>query len=134
MNDFVIGKAERIHVDSRRMMFADIFPPSVIETNAVLINPHASAGDFHRHARQSDFWVVLAGILSVGLKNDEIHATILMDTFRHAGDVLEIPPGWWHTYKAGPAGAVLVYGLTNKYDGTDEDRLPYDVGEVALYG
>jgi len=134
VRDFTIGIAERVHIDERRAMLADIFPADVVEVNAVNINPKASAGDWHRHERQTDFWVVVAGTLWVGLKNDDTHVTLQMDIGSHAGDVVQIPPGWWHTYKAGPEGAVLVYGMTNKWDGTDEDRLPFTVGEMVLYG
>jgi mannose-6-phosphate isomerase-like protein (cupin superfamily) len=111
----------RAHSDERREGYYDVFPPTVREVNVTQINPHQSAGDWHRHARQVDYWMVMNGHLRVGLMVDDVSKVIRLVP----GEVLMIPRGVWHTYFGTDCSPILIYGLTNKYDGTDEERLPY---------
>lgn len=110
---------------------------------------------WHRHARQDDVWVVLAGALKIGLHNSEQRA--MTATLRLAGSVpgaeqvqtievapgaaqavylgehrpgvLRIPAGLWHGGVAvGGRDALLLYHVTRKYDpvNPDEQRAGWD--------
>jgi len=124
----------RSHGDERRLGVFDVFPDDVVEINIVIIAPNQSAGDWHSHVLQTDYWFVASGELAVGLKYEgELHI-VTMDDETHFGDVLKIPPGWLHTYKASSEGAILVYGLTNKSNGTDEGRTPFSKTDAEIFG
>jgi dTDP-4-dehydrorhamnose 3,5-epimerase len=110
---------------------------------------------WHRHARQDDHWVVLAGDLKIGLFNTE--KAVLTAEIRLAGGapggehvaavevpagagkaiylgehrpgLLWIPAGLWHGGVAlGGRDALLLYYMTRKYDPQqpDEQREPWD--------
>ena len=110
---------------------------------------------WHRHARQDDHWVALAGDLKVGLFNTGPSA--LVAELRLAGSlpgaervvpieiapgkggevylgehqpgVLRIPVGLWHGGVAvGGRDALLLYYVTRKYDAQqpDEEREGWD--------
>lgn len=110
---------------------------------------------WHRHARQVDHWVVLAGDLKIGLFNTE--QTALTAEVRLAGGapgaeqiatveipadagkaiylgehrpgLLRIPAGLWHGGVAlGGRDALLLYYMTRKYEPQqpDEQREPWD--------
>ena len=125
------GYPARIHTDDRRAFYGDVFPPIVTEVNIAVIAPNASAGAWHGHDRQDDYWFVARGLLHVGLKSEDASIEI---TMVQGSKVLHIASPVWHTYKAGPDGAVLVYGMTNKWDGTDEKRLAFTEAEAEVYG
>ena len=106
---------------------------------------------WHRHARQDDHWVVVAGDLKIGLFNT--NATPVVAELRLAGaepgaghvraleiqperglalhlgehrpGALKIPAGLWHGGVAvGGRDAILLYHVTRKYDpqNPDEER------------
>lgn len=84
---------------------------------------------WHRHALQTDFWLVLMGHLKVGVyrERDQKAWSIVMGE-RKAG-VLIIPPPLWHgatAVGADPAG--LLYYVTHAYNAAkpDEDRRAHD--------
>ena len=106
---------------------------------------------WHRHARQDDHWVVVAGDLKIGLFNTDgtpITAELRLagpapdaETVRpleiapntglavHLGEhrpgALRIPVGLWHGGVAiGGRDAILLYHVTRKYDprNPDEER------------
>tara|TARA_R110000744_G_scaffold27181_1_gene66496 strand:- start:62 stop:457 length:396 start_codon:yes stop_codon:yes gene_type:complete len=118
---------KRVHSDERRTGFYDVFPDTVREVNVTQVNPMQSAGDWHRHQHQTDYWVVMGGYLRVGLLTDEQLTNCQDPTILklQPGDILEIPRGIWHTYFETDCSPVLIYGFTNRYDGTDEERMPY---------
>ncbi|NIR76761.1 MAG: hypothetical protein GWN53_17170 [Gammaproteobacteria bacterium] len=122
----------RRHSDVRRDGYFDLFPDDVVEVNAVVIHDSQSAGDWHGHRWQDDYWFVPLGKLRVGMKfAGERRCRFL--TPEH--DPLHIPAGWWHTYKA-LEPTVLIYGLTRRYDEADPDerRLEFSTQEEGLYG
>ena len=110
---------------------------------------------WHRHARQDDHWVVLAGNLKIGLFNTERtpitaelrlaiatpgeeqvrRIEVLPDKGtavylgEHRPGGLRIPVGLWHGGVAtGGRDALLLYYMTQKYDAQspDEQRAPWD--------
>lgn len=128
----------RRHTDHRRTGWFDLFGdhPDVVEVNVVSVNPNRSAGDWHAHERQDDVWFVAAGALWVGLLDGDSDAEFQFRVLRPGDDPLRIPAGLWHTYKAGSDGAVLIYGLTNRYDPDDPDelRMPFGRGSIGVFG
>ena len=46
-----------------------MFPDDVVEINVAVINDGASAGDWHGHELQDDYWFVATGKLRVGTKD-----------------------------------------------------------------
>jgi dTDP-4-dehydrorhamnose 3,5-epimerase len=110
---------------------------------------------WHRHARQDDHWVVVAGDLKIGLFNSESGSMTaelricgpnpgLEQVSRleigpnsgqavclgeHRPGALRIPAGLWHGGVAlGGRDAVLLYYITKKYDprNPDEERKSWD--------
>ena len=84
---------------------------------------------WHRHHKQTDFWICLHGHLKVGVYEDGADAAwMIVIGERNPGTVI-IPPTLWHgaaTVGAQPAG--LLYYVTHAYDPNDpdEDRRPHD--------
>ena len=84
---------------------------------------------WHRHAKQTDFWLCLNGHIKVGVQAegaDEAFALVVGE--RNPG-VAIIPPPLWHgaaTVGHEPAG--LLYYVTHAYDpaNPDEDRRDWD--------
>ena len=117
----------RIHGDARRTGYFDVFPMlEVVEINAVRINKGQKAGDWHGHLHQADYWFVPSGLLRVGLaSSDSLKGKTFTERLLRPGDdPLRIKRGLWHTYEA-LEETVLVYGLTQRWDGSDELRHPY---------
>jgi dTDP-4-dehydrorhamnose 3,5-epimerase len=110
---------------------------------------------WHRHARQDDHWVVLAGDLKVGLFNTNESALVAelrlagappatervvpvdvapgkgkaLYIGEHQPGALRIPAGLWHGGVAvGGRDALLLYYVTQKYDSQrpDEERESWD--------
>lgn len=84
---------------------------------------------WHRHARQTDFWMCLRGHIKVGVHREQDGASWVMVIGEHRPGVMIIPPPLWHgaaTVGHKPAG--LLYYVTHAYDPAqpDEDRRPYD--------
>lgn len=115
---------------------------------------------WHRHARQLDHWVVIAGNLKIGLFNTEDHpitaelrsATIVpgeeivrpievqpqsgraVYLGEHAMGALTIPIGLWHGGVAvGGADAKLLYYVTQRYNpqAPDEERAAWDAFDFS---
>ncbi len=84
---------------------------------------------WHRHQKQTDFWVCLRGHIKAGVydqKRDRAWQVVIGE--KNPG-VLIIPPSLWHgaaTVGSQPAG--LLYYVTCAYnlDHPDEERRPYD--------
>lgn len=114
---------------------------------------------WHRHARQDDHWVVVAGDLKIGLFNTETHAltaevrlagpapgaersaTIELPAQagkavylgEHRPGILRIPAGVWHGGVAvGGRDALLLYYMTRKYDPTQPDEQRADWNQFAF--
>lgn len=84
---------------------------------------------WHRHAKQTDFWMCLMGHIKVGVhRHDDSASWVGVIGERRPGTVI-IPPSLWHgAATVGPAPAGLLYYVTHAYDpaGPDEERRAYD--------
>jgi dTDP-4-dehydrorhamnose 3,5-epimerase len=115
--------------DDRAQRLCDIFETETKgQVNISYINTTEHIVAWHRHFKQTDYWVCLKGSMKVGLgytvpagNSNEVNVK-----FEYLSDknfrVLEIPPGVWHGYKALEPGTILMYYVTEKYDPEDEIR------------
>ncbi len=84
---------------------------------------------WHRHQKQTDFWMCLTGHLKAGVHRESDGSSWMYVIGEHRPGVLVIPPGLWHGATAvGPTSAGLLYYVTHAYDpaNPDEERRPYD--------
>lgn len=84
---------------------------------------------WHRHAKQTDFWMCVRGHIKAGVWRDGEAWAWMAVLGEHAPGVLVIPPGLWHgaaTVGSEPAG--LMYYVTHAYDAKnpDEERRAFD--------
>ena len=84
---------------------------------------------WHRHQKQTDFWLVVTGHLKVGVHRESDGKSWLAVLGEKRPGVLIIPPTLWHggaTVGVEPAG--LLYYVTHAYDpkAPDEERRAYD--------
>lgn len=84
---------------------------------------------WHRHAKQTDFWLVLHGHLKVGVYDEDANRAWVAVIGEKRPGVMVIPPPLWHgaaTVGTEPAG--LLYYVTHQYDpaAPDEDRRDFD--------
>ena len=106
--------------DDRAQRLIDVFEILPGQVNVSFINSTEHIVAWHRHFKQTDYWICLKGSLKVGLAYpSDFEFEYLSDkNFR----VLKIPPGIWHGYKALEPGTILMYYVTKKYDPEDEER------------
>ncbi|MFW6033393.1 MAG: hypothetical protein ACOCTI_08480 [Phycisphaeraceae bacterium] len=84
---------------------------------------------WHRHHRQTDFWLCLHGHLKVGVHRDGDNQSWALVTGEKRPGVVVIPPTLWHgAATVGPDSAGLLYYVTHQYDpaAPDEDRRAFD--------
>jgi dTDP-4-dehydrorhamnose 3,5-epimerase len=84
---------------------------------------------WHRHRKQTDFWMCVGGHLKAGVHRPDDGATWAIVVGEMKPGVLIIPPTLWHgaaTVGAAPAG--LLYYVTHAYDPAhpDEERRAWD--------
>jgi dTDP-4-dehydrorhamnose 3,5-epimerase len=84
---------------------------------------------WHRHERQTDFWLPVLGRVRAGVHRESDGRKWLLDFGEDRPGVLVIPPGLWHgvaVLGGGPAG--LLYYVTRSYEASspDEQRMPED--------
>ncbi len=84
---------------------------------------------WHRHARQTDFWLPVQGNLKVGVhrETDGVSWSLVIGEKRPG--VAVIPPSLWHgAATVGPTQAGLMYFVTHAYDAShpDEERRAYN--------
>ena len=84
---------------------------------------------WHRHAKQTDFWICLRGAIKVGVHDQDKGLAWMTVIGEHRPGVVVIPPPLWHgaaTVGHEPAG--LLYYVTHAYNPAepDEDRRPAD--------
>ena len=117
------------HEDDRAQRLLDVFPIEKGQINISFINSTNHIVAWHKHEKQTDYWICIKGSLKVGIATHEEGCK-----FEYLSDknlkLLKIPPGVYHGYKAIEPGTILAYYVTRKYDPTDEYRLSVgDFGE-----
>lgn len=122
---FYHGEKPRLHSDHRRTGYFDVFPTTFIsDINIVKIPTLDTVVAWHRHKYQYDMWFCVQGGLQVGLwEGDALENVQWAFLSPEIGTTLWIPPGVWHGYRSLQPNTILIYCLTNKYDGSDEERL-----------
>lgn len=111
--------------DDRGRSIFDAFPHIEGQINVAFLEKDKIKA-FHRHAKQDDYWLVADGLIKAILVppnlitdvRDQIKTYILS---AYTPQVLYIPAGWWHGYKALKSG-VMLYHVTRKYDPKDPDE------------
>lgn len=84
---------------------------------------------WHRHAKQTDFWICLTGHLKVGIYDQDADRAWAIVIGEKRPGVVVIPPPLWHgAATVGNTQAGLLYYVTHAYDpaAPDEDRTTPD--------
>lgn len=84
---------------------------------------------WHRHARQTDFWMCLLGHIKVGVyRQEDARSWALVIGEKRPGIVVIPPPLWHGAATVGPEAAGLLYYVTRAYDAgqPDEERMGFD--------
>jgi dTDP-4-dehydrorhamnose 3,5-epimerase len=87
---------------------------------------------WHRHQKQTDFWMCLTGHLKVGVHDaDRGQSWAMVIGEKRAGTVVIPPPLWHGAATVGPTPAGLLYYVTHTYDPSapDEERCAPDAIE-----
>lgn len=113
----------------RQSWFPDA--PPFVQGNASVSRPNVLRG-LHYHLVQDDFWVVLRGQVTAALADirpGNPHRTTTLPLTE--GDGLYIPRGVAHGFYAHD-DVLLVYSVTNYYDGSDELGIAWNDPELAV--
>jgi dTDP-4-dehydrorhamnose 3,5-epimerase len=111
------------------------YPRASTQISASLSYP-GTIKAFHFHHRQTDYWVIVRGMLQVALVDFRPEsATFGSRNTLYVGELrpwnILIPPGVGHGYKViGTEPAILVYVTDQFYDPSDEGRIPYDDPQI----
>lgn len=84
---------------------------------------------WHRHFKQTDFWMVLHGHLKLGVVNEDTDDRWVKVMGDKSPGIAIVPPTLWHgAATVGPENAGLLYFVTHQYDPKqpDEDRRAWD--------
>lgn len=84
---------------------------------------------WHRHERQTDFWLVLGGHLKVGVWRADDNACWQAVVGDRRPGIVVIPPPLWHgAATVGAEPATLLYYVTERFDPEhpDEQRAAHD--------
>ncbi len=84
---------------------------------------------WHRHHKQTDFWMGLLGHLKVGVYDQENNqAWSIVIGEKNPGTVIIPPPLWHGAATVGPTQAGLLYFVTHAYNPSapDEERTTHD--------
>lgn len=119
--------------DDRGQSWWNVFPAGehgARQINLSWMHPGAIKG-LHAHKLQYDYWFCAAGaLLVITAERDNVPIEQVRRRVLYPGDpFICIEPGLWHGCRAlGNQPALLVYGVTEKYDPKepDEQRLPWD--------
>jgi dTDP-4-dehydrorhamnose 3,5-epimerase-like enzyme len=121
----------QVHVDDRGWslmnLLRGVLSPAG-QVNFAVQNPGAVKA-WHRHERQTDFWIAVAGHIKAGVHREEDGRSWLMVMGEMRPGVLVIPPLLWHGAAAvGPSPAALLYYVSCAYDPArpDEQRRAHD--------
>ena len=118
----------RFHQDDRAVRYCDIFEVMKEgDINISIVYPGTIAA-WHRHQRQTDYQIVVKGALKIGMcdkpasEGGKVDWRFLSERNASEGPLV-IAPGIWHgSYNFTQEPAVLAYFITQKYDGSDEER------------
>ena len=109
------------HLDDRAERCLDVFrdiEDGQINLSFVKSTEHIVA--WHKHEKQTDYWFCVKGSFKVGLSDGEDTEFVYLT--ERSKQILTIPPGIYHGYKAIEPGSILMYYLTEKYNPKDEFR------------
>lgn len=84
---------------------------------------------WHRHRKQTDFWLCVMGNLKVGVHRAGDGASWMLVIGEKRPGIVVIPPTLWHgAATVGPTPAGLFYYVTHAYDPAqpDEERAAHD--------
>ena len=84
---------------------------------------------WHRHQKQTDFWMCLHGHIKAGVYRQEDDRAWALVTGQMRPGVVIIPPPLWHgAATVGEQAAGLLYYVTHAFDpaNPDEERRAYD--------
>jgi len=83
---------------------------------------------WHRHRRQTDFWLCVSGHLKVGVHRDDGRSWQAVVGEKRPGVVIIPPPLWHGAATVGHLPSGLLYYVTEAYDprNPDEERRPHD--------
>ena len=106
--------------DDRAQRCLNVFPDVNGQINISYVNSTEHVVAWHKHDIQTDYWFCVKGSFKVGLAKDGIvEWKYLSDKTQ---EVLKIPPGFYHGYKALEPNSILAYYLTEKFNPDDEIR------------
>ncbi|HZW11216.1 MAG TPA: hypothetical protein VFF69_15040 [Phycisphaerales bacterium] len=78
---------------------------------------------WHRHRKQTDFWMCVSGHLKVGVHRDADGTSWSLVIGEKRPGTVVIPPPLWHgAATVGPAPAGLLYYVTHAFDAADPDE------------
>jgi len=133
--------------DDRAQRCLDIFSELPGQVNLSYVNSTEHIVAWHKHEKQTDYWFCVKGSFKVGIAYEEYAISFDGDMIDATGnvvrkgdaekqwvvewyylsdknqEVLKIPPGAYHGYKALEPNSILMYGLTHKYDPNDEFKV-----------
>lgn len=92
---------------------------------------------WHRHHKQTDFWMALHGHLKLGVHNEKSGQSWVKVLGEKAPGIAIVPPTLWHgAATVGNENAGLLYYVTHQYDPLqpDEDRRDWDSVEGFPWG
>jgi len=110
------------HEDDRAQRLFDAFPILPGQVNISYVNSTEHVVAWHRHEKQTDYWVCIKGSFKVGICNKVTEVVEWKYLSDKNPQTLEIPPGFWHGYMALEPGSIMLYYLDHKYDAEDEFR------------
>ncbi len=117
------------HLDDRAERCLDVFrdiEDGQINLSFVKSTEHIVA--WHKHEKQTDYWFCVKGSFKVGLSDGEDTEFVYLT--ERSKQILTIPPGIYHGYKAIEPDSIMLYYLSEKYDPSDEFRAKVgDFGE-----
>ena len=123
----------QFHEDDRAQRLFMNFPNVKGQINISYVNSKDHVVAWHKHKKQTDYWVCIKGSFKVGLCR-EIDGKAIVE-WEYLSDknykILEIPPGVWHGYKALQPDSIMLYSLDKEYSPNDEWKAkPGSFGEI----
>ena len=108
--------------DDRAQRLLNVFEKVNGQINISHVNSTKHIVAWHKHNIQTDYWCCIKGSFKVGLatKDEGAEFVYLSDKMPQ---ILDIPPGIYHGYKALENNSIMMYYLSEKYDPSDEIKL-----------